>query len=666
MCGIAGFINLKARDVSPRACLSAMTDSIAHRGPDDEGHWFDVQAGVAFGHRRLSVVDLSEAGSQPMVSESGRYRLCYNGEIYNFLKLRETLESSGHTFRGHSDTEVMLAAFEEWGVERAVKNFVGMFAFALWDEPERLLHLVRDRAGEKPLYYGWSGGAFLFGSELKSLSAHEGWVGEIDRNALALFMRYNYVPAPHSIYTGIRKQMPGTILTLRVKELEAGASPVETAYWSAEDVAERGVANSFDGTDAEAVEELDALLGESVRQQMIADVPLGAFLSGGIDSSTVVALMQAGSARPVKTFTIGFSETEYNEAAYAKRVASHLGTEHTELYVQPEDALAVIPSLPAIYDEPFADSSQIPTFIVSQLARRSVTVCLSGDAGDEVFGGYGRYMQGERVWNKIKLLPHPLRRALAAVIEKTPVSTLNLIFSGLYAKLDQNGGRTSIGAKMHTLAGLLHASSSSELYKSLVSQWKEPCAVVLDSREESLAPMAGGYARSLTNFAERMMLIDMVSYLPDDILVKVDRASMAVSLENRVPFLDHRVMEFAWRLPMRMKVRDGRGKWLLRQVLGRYLPEELIERPKMGFSIPLDHWLRAPLRDWAESLLDERRLRDEGFFRPEPIRRMWAEHLSGRRERQYYVWAVLMFEAWLEQARAPRPSCPNELVVRTA
>jgi asparagine synthase (glutamine-hydrolysing) len=649
MCGIAGFINLEERAVSPVACLRAMTATIAHRGPDDEGHWFDGRAGIAFGHRRLSIVDLSPAGRQPMLSASGRFRLCYNGEIYNFVELRETLEAAGHKFRGHSDTEVMLAAFDEWGVERAVKAFVGMFAFALWDERERALHLVRDRAGEKPLYYGWAGGAFLFGSELKALRAHDDWRGEIDRNALALFMRYNYVPAPHSIYKGIRKQIPGTILTLNVTKLAAGAAPVETVYWSAEETAERGIADSFKGSDAEAVEELDALLRDAVKRQMVADVPVGAFLSGGIDSSTVVALMQAVGARPVKTFTIGFGETEYNEAADAKRVASHLGTDHTELYLKPEDALAVIPRLPAIYDEPFSDSSQIPTFIVSQLARRSVTVCLSGDGGDELFGGYRRYVEGESLWNKAGLLPLPARRALATVIGRMPVRALNLLFSGLSARLDRFGGRSSIGDKLHTLAGLLNASSSSEMYQYLVSQWKEPGAVVLNAREETLSPMAPLYARGVTDFAQRMMLIDLVSYLCDDILVKVDRASMAVGLENRVPLLDHRVVEFAWRLPMRMKMRDGKGKWLLRQVLGRYLPAKLIERPKMGFSIPLDHWLRGPLRDWAESLLNERRLRDEGFFDPAPIRLMWDEHLSGRRNRQYYLWAVLMFGAWLEQ-----------------
>ena len=657
MCGIAGFVNPGQRDASPGACLRAMTAAVAHRGPDDEGHWVDAQHGVALGHRRLAVVDLSPAGAQPMASASGRFRLSYNGEIYNFRELRETLAAAGHTFRGHSDTEVMLAAFEQWGVERAVKSFVGMFAFALWDGRERLLHLVRDRAGEKPLYYGWAGGVFLFGSELKALRAHKAWVGEIDRDALALFMRYNYVPTPHSIYKGIRKQTPGTILTLGLKRLEVGAAPAESAYWSAAESAERGAAEPFAGTDAEAVEELNALLRDSVRRQMVADVPLGAFLSGGIDSSTVVALMQAQSARPVKTFTIGFGEAEYDEAAHARRVAERLGTEHTELYLKPEDALAVIPRLPTIYDEPFSDSSQIPTFIVSQLARGSVTVCLSGDGGDELFGGYRRYVEGESLWNKIRPVPPPLRRALAAAIGKTPVGALNLLFSGLGAKLDRFGGTTSIGNKMHTLAGLMGVSSSSEFYRHLVSQWKEPCAVVLDSREATPAPLDSAYAPALTGFARRMMLVDAVSYLPDDILVKVDRASMAVSLESRVPFLDHRVMEFAWRVPLRMKVRGGKGKWLLRQVLGRYVPEEMMERPKMGFGVPLDHWLRGPLRDWAESLLSEGRLRGEGFFDPRPIRRMWGEHLSGRRDRQYYIWAVLMFEAWLERGGDGSPPC---------
>jgi asparagine synthase (glutamine-hydrolysing) len=409
-----------------------------------------------------------------------------------------------------------------------------------------------------------------------------------------------------------------------------------------------GAADGFRGTEMEAVEELNTILCGSVKRQMLADVPVGAFLSGGIDSSTVVALMQAASTQPVKTFTIGFSEADYNEAAYAKLVASHLGTDHTELFVQAEDALAVIPRLPAIYDEPFSDSSQIPTVLVSQLARPSVTVCLSGDGGDELFGGYKRYVEGNGLWDKIKFLPLPLRRALGTLIGKTPVNTLNRLFSGLNGKLDRFGGTSSIGDKMHTMAELLKVSSPSEFYKKLVSQWKEPCAVVLDSREVSLVPMADRYAPSLTDFVQRMMLIDTVSYLPDDILAKVDRASMAASLENRIPFLDHRVVEFALRLPIRMKVKDGKGKWLLRQLLRRYLPDELIERPKMGFSIPLDRWLRGPLRDWAESLLSQRRLSGEGFFEPGPIRLIWAEHLSGRRNRQYQIWNVLMFEAWLE------------------
>lgn len=625
--------------------------SMSHRGPDDEGYWINSQAGVAFGHRRLSVVDLSSEGHQPMVSASGRYRLCYNGEIYNFLELRKTMEALGSAFRGHSDTEVMLAAFDQWGVERAVKTFIGMFAFALWDEQEQLLHLVRDRTGEKPLYYGWTGGLFLFGSELKALQAHDGWKGEIDRNALALFMRYNYIPAPHSIYRRIRKQIPGTILSLNVKGIQVDAALREVAYWSAEEIAEKGVADGFVGTETEALEELNTILSDSVKRQMLADVPVGAFLSGGIDSSTVVALMQAASTRPVKTFTIGFSEADYNEAAYAKRVASHLGTDHTEIFLQAEDALAVIPRLPTIYDEPFSDSSQIPTVLVSQLARPSVTVCLSGDAGDELFGGYRRYVDGASLWNKVRFVPLHLRRAFATVIGRTPVKTLNHLFSGLNAKLDRFGGPTSIGDKLHTAAGLLKVSSSSEFYKSLISQWKEPCAVVLDSREVSSAPMADEFAPNLTDFVQRMMLIDIVSYLSDDILAKVDRASMAASLETRIPFLDHRVIEFALRLPIRMKVKDGKGKWLLRQLLRRHLPEELIERPKMGFSIPLDRWLRGPLRDWAESLLSHERLSGEGFFEPGPIRLIWADHLSGRRNRQYQIWSVLMFEAWLEATR---------------
>jgi asparagine synthase (glutamine-hydrolysing) len=635
-----------------------MTAALSHRGPDGDGQWFDYEAGVALGHRRLSIIDLSPEGHQPMRSASGRYELCFNGEVYNFAELREFLESSGHRFRGHSDTEVMLACFDQCGVWASVKQFVGMFCFALWDRSERVMYLVRDRLGEKPLYYGWAGDVFLFGSELKALRAHPMWQGEIDRDAVALLMRHNYIPAPYSIYKGVYKLLPGTVLTLPLATIatarsDGAARPV--AYWSAKEAAEHGFSHQFRGSDREAVEQLETLLGKSVRQQMVADVPLGAFLSGGIDSSTVVALMQAHSSTPVKTFTIGFNEEDYNEARHAKAVADHLGTEHTELYVTPEEAMAVIPRLPVIYDEPFSDSSQIPTLLVSQLARRHVTVSLSGDGGDELFCGYKRYELGRDLWNKVNYIPSFPRRGIARTLRGVPVGVWDGLFSWASPILNRYGRPGMVGDKLHKTAEILDAATPDVLYHMMMSHWKETTSLVPDSRE---LPTAFTNAQRLTNipdFNHRMMFADIISYLPDDILVKVDRASMATSLESRVPFLDHRVVEFAWQVPMSMKFRDGQGKWLLRQVLYKYVPRKIVERTKMGFGVPIDAWLRRPLRPWAEALLDERRLREEGFFNPAPIRKKWAEHLSGDHNWHYYLWDVLMFQAWLEQQRTSTP-----------
>jgi asparagine synthase (glutamine-hydrolysing) len=652
MCGIAGFISPNNRGAGLSESLRRMTDALTHRGPDDEGQWIDSELGIALGHRRLSILDLSPEGHQPMRSVSERYQLSFNGEIYNFLDLRKELESSNHKFRGHSDTEVMLAAFEQWGVQPAVERFVGMFAFALWDSRERVLHLVRDRLGEKPLYYGWMGDVFLFGSELKALVAHPAWAGEIDRDALALLLRFNYVPTPYCIYKGVFKQQPGTILSLSLDGAPR-VRPKEASYWSARHVAIKGGAEPFNGSEEEAVEHLDSLLREAVKQQMVADVPLGAFLSGGIDSSTVVALMQAQSGSPVKTFTIGFLDEHYNEAVHAKAVAGHLGTEHTELYVTPEDAMAVIPKLPQIYDEPFADVSQIPTFLVSKLARRHVTVSLSGDAGDELFGGYRRYVESQNLWKKISLVPGFSRRGLAKAIRNIPVSTLDALFGWASPILNPYGTLNSVGDKLHRATDLMGVKTPDMLYQHLVSHWKNPTSVVSGANDLLTAVSNPRVDGELPNFIERMMYTDTVSYLPDDILVKVDRASMAVSLESRVPFLDHRVVEFAWRLPLAMKVRGRKGKWLVRQLLYRYVPRELVERPKMGFGVPIDSWLRGPLRDWAESLLDETRLKADGFFNPQPIRQKWNEHLRGTHNWQYYLWDVLMFQGWLDDRSVP-------------
>jgi asparagine synthase (glutamine-hydrolysing) len=644
LCGITGFFDQKTQQ--PDAVIKRMTDAIVHRGPDDEGHWLDRDAGIALGHRRLSILDLSPAGHQPMHSVSGRYVIVFNGEIYNHEAIRRELEQAAPcSWRGHSDTEVMLEALETWGVEATLKRLTGMFAIALWDCRERLLHLVRDRIGEKPLYYGWQGSTFLFGSELKALCAHPDWHGEVNRDALTLYLRHNYIPAPYSIYQGIYKLIPGTMLTLRLARDAIGTLPPPMPYWTFNQAVTDGKTAPFSGTDAEAANQLESLLRDAVRQQMEADVPLGAFLSGGVDSSTIVALMQAQSRRPVKTFTIGFSESDYDEAPFAKEVARHLGTDHTEMFVTPDDALDVIPHLPSLYDEPFSDPSQIPTFLVSQLTRRHVTVSLSGDAGDELFGGYNRYFIGRTIWNRISWVPSSIRSLAAkGVTAFSPSMWDNAsLFMPNFLRF------RAFGDRMHKLAEVIPSTSPNEMYRNLVSHWKAPSDIVLHGSEPYTILTDSAAWPDLPDFTEQMMYLDTLSYLPDDILVKVDRAAMGVSLETRVPFLDHRVVEFAWRLPLAMKIRNGQGKWLLRQVLYKYVPQGLIERPKVGFGVPIDSWLRGPLREWAEGLLDEHRLNTEGYFNARPIRTMWEEHLSGKRNYQYCLWDILMFQAWLQK-----------------
>lgn len=655
MCGIAGlFASTSGCQLDIEVAARDMVRKLTHRGPDDEGVWYESSSGVSLAQRRLSILDLSEAGHQPMLSHCGRYVVVFNGEIYNHQVIRQELGSQGEAlgakgWRGHSDTETLLAAIACWGLEKALDKAVGMFAFALWDRAEKGLYLVRDRIGEKPIYYGLHKGTLLFASELKAIRAYPGLQGEVDRNALALFLRHNVIPAPRSIYRGIFKLPPGTLLKVTQENVSKGTLGAPKPYWSMLEAAVTGQGNLFKGSAVEACDEVDRLLKESISGQMLADVPVGAFLSGGIDSSTVAALMQAQSTRPVKTFTIGFNEGGYDEAQHARAVATHLGTEHTELYVTPEQALAVIPRLPKMYDEPFADVSQIPTFLVSELAQRNVTVCLSGDGGDELFGGYNRYTAGARLWRHLGWLPKTVRVGLAAGISAASPSAWDACFDRFGSMLPRGWRVRTPGVKLQKVAEMLTASSPEEVYRRLVSRWSNSEQVVIGSKLSDGLQGDHMCASLMPVLEHQMMCMDALTYLPDDILVKVDRAAMGVSLETRVPMLDHRVVEFAWRLPLDMKIRGHEGKWLLRQVLDRYVPRSLIERPKTGFSVPIDSWLRGPLRDWAEELLNPEILKEQGFFAPEPIRTKWEEHLDEKRDWSSQLWSVLMFQAWLNE-----------------
>jgi len=644
MCGISGVWSSNAYDLC-RPVIEGMADALAHRGPDDSGIWVDEASGIALGHRRLSILDISPAGHQPMRSAGGRYVLVFNGEIYNHADLRAELEDRrmAPDWRGHSDTETLLAAVEAWGLEKTLKRSIGMFAIAIWDRQDRCLMLARDRIGEKPLYYGWNGRCFFFASDLAALRAHPAFRGEINRDALALLMRLNYIPAPHSIYRGIEKLVPGTYACVRQGERDVRSTP----FWSVAEAAANGLEHPFKGTRAEAVERLEVLLKDAVGRQMIADVPLGAFLSGGVDSSTVVALMQAQSTRPVKTFTIGFHETVYNEAIHAQAVAQHLGTDHSEWYVTPQDALDVIPKLPGMFSEPFSDSSQIPTYLVSLLAKRHVSVSLSGDAGDELFGGYDRYASVGAYWTSLSRVPRPVRRLLAHGITTLSGEQWNRFARPVKAFLPTRYSKRDFGSMARKGADALLVDHLEPVYQRAMSHWANPNELVLGGSEPVTALTRPWELRGRAPI-HQMMAVDQVSYLPDDILCKVDRAAMAVSLETRVPFLDHRVIEFAWQLPLSYIVRGGVAKWPLREVLARYVPRRLTDRPKMGFAVPIGNWLRGPLRDWAESLLDASRLRQEGFFDPVPIRLKWGEHVSGKANWRYLLWDVLMFESWLE------------------
>jgi asparagine synthase (glutamine-hydrolysing) len=673
MCGIAGYLTNNVISYSEEV-VTRMALAISHRGPDDAGVWVDENAGIALGHRRLSILDLSVAGHQPMNSARDQFVLAFNGEIYNHLELRAELEKNSAPFRdwvGRSDTETLLAGFEAWGVEATLKKTLGMFAIALWNRKEKTLTLARDRFGEKPLYYGWVGSgsnaAFVFGSELKALRAYPSFANSISRAALALYMRFTYVPAPHSIYQNIFKLEPGCILSI------SGVMPPEPSeplsppaihgglslrrWWALADVVKIGAQTQI-VDEVEAVHTLDQRLSDAVQLQSLSDVPLGAFLSGGVDSSAIVALMQKQSTRPVKTFTVGFEEAGFDESPHARAVAQHLGTDHTELFVTAAEAQSVIPLLPKIYDEPFADSSQIPTHLVCKAARNQVKVALSGDAGDELFGGYNRYFWGPRIWRRLAWLPYPARHLLGGLIQSVPMAGWDALSRPVNALIPSNQGISRAGDKAHKLAVRLDSVRNlDDLYRSLVSEWQVPAQVVKGGEsghfEAIFAPKSLLDDPKPTQGAEqhqlRMMFKDSMTYLPDDILCKVDRAAMATSLETRVPFLDQRVAELAWQLPLHMKIRGNEGKWALRQVLYKYVPRELIDRPKAGFGVPVGEWLRGPLRDWAESLLAENRLQAEGYFYPSPIRSKWAEHLSGRSDHTSSLWTVLMFQAWLEE-----------------
>jgi len=649
MCGFAGYVDTSGGLSNEQLCeqVALMAETLAHRGPDDGGVWADARSGIALGFRRLSVLDRSPRGHQPMHSASGRYVVVFNGEIYNFRSLRCDLQCRGHLFHGTSDTEVLLAAVEEWGLESSLRRFNGMFAFALWDRQQQQLYLIRDRLGEKPLYYGWMGRTFLFGSELKALLAHRSFVPVIDCHSLLGFLRYNYVPAPRSIYKNVYKVPPATLLNL--KSTDSSPEIRVANYWSAKAAVLDGIAEPFQGSMEEAVSRLDELLRDSIRLRMLADVPVGAFLSGGIDSSTVVSMMQAEGRASVRTFSVGFRSNEYNEAVQAGRIAKHLGTEHTELYVSENDIIATISKLPRIYDEPFADSSQIPALLVSQLARKHVTVSLSGDGGDELFGGYNRYLWAPRIWRRVGWLPKSARLMMAGLLNSLSPQSWDVIFDTVNGSLPKASQARHTGDKLQKLAEVMAADNPKHMYQMLVSGQQNPTTLLSKALYEMDFQKEKDFDQNskLSDMALRMMYLDMVTYLPDDILVKLDRASMAASLEARTPFLDHRVVEFAWSLPFQLKIRRRNGKWVLRQVLSKYVPARLVERPKSGFAVPLHDWLRGPLRDWAESLLDERRLRIEGFLNPVPIQQQWKEHLLGRRNWQNQLWGVLMFESWL-------------------
>jgi len=632
-----------------------MSDTLRHRGPDDEGIWVDENIPVVLAFRRLSILDLTQAGHQPMVSPHRRFVAMLNGEIYNYQELRSKLTSLGHSFRSNSDTEVMLTCFEEWGVEESLKVFDGMFAIVVWDCELEALFLARDRFGEKPVYYGWSQDTFLFGSELKSIRAHPSFLGQIDRSALSAYVRYNSIPAPLSIYKDIRKLSAGTF----VRVASDGDVKGPYQYWTAKQVIDSAQEGQFSGAVSEAVTQAEATLRRAVRSRMVSDVPLGAFLSGGIDSSLISALMQSESSRPIQTFTVGFNEAGYDEADNARAVARHLKTDHTEFFLTPQNVLDVIPRIPQMYDEPFSDSSQIPTYLIAKLARGHVTVALTGDGGDELFGGYNRYRWHGRLWKWMARTPWNVKSIGAKIMQSISPTILNKVASPIRSLLPPTVQYSMIGDKLHRLAELTESRHPEDLFVQITSTWGDPSEVVIGGDEGLGVNLSS--MDSHKSFIEYMMYEDTMRYLPDDILTKVDRATMSASLESRAPFLSPEVLEFAWSLPLDLKIRNSQGKWILRQLLKKFLPAKLFDRPKQGFGVPLDGWLRGPLREWADSLLAVGRVKSQGYFNADLIAKVWTDHLSGRQNYQYHVWNILMFQAWLESEQARESSCPAQV-----
>ena len=637
MCGFTGIYSVNQNSINSEILLK-MSQKLVHRGPDDSGIWIDDSGSVGLAHQRLAVIDLTSAGHQPMHSPNNRFTIVFNGEIYNHQELRKQLDYID--WNGKSDTETLLACIESWGLDKTLKKINGMFAFALWDSKKCSIHLARDRMGEKPLYYGWQGDSFLFGSELKALKMHPSFQEHIDKESLNLYFRYNHIPSPYSIYKNIYKLSPGSVLTLHQGEKKYKVRK----YWSILNTAIQSISNLLTNTEDELVDELDNLIRKSIKQKMLSDVPLGAFLSGGIDSSVVVSIMQSLSSKPIKTFTIGFEDEAFDEAKDARLIAKYLGTDHHELYVTPQDVLDVIPLLPRLYDEPFSDASQIPTYLVSKLAREKVTVSLSGDGGDELFCGYNRYHITEKLWGKMLILPLFVRKFMSFFLLLIPIKFWNRI--GNLASLSNK--YNNIGIKMHKGASVLSSKTLFELYDNLLSNWKISDDLVLDADIGPHPELSSPTDLVHLSNVEKMMLWDMQSYLPNDILVKLDRASMGVSLEGRVPFLDHNIVEFAWRVPTKYKYRHKKGKWLLRQVLYRYIPKELTERPKSGFTLPLSDWLRGPLNEWAEGLINIDRLKDEGVLDSDLVNKKWKEHQAGVKDWSNQLWSILMFQLWLE------------------